>query len=93
MYRRRDMSTDDETTVSRMYSNVFEAVCDDPVEAADLMMRSDLMIDIREKLQGVPTYKAIALLDVSRKRWKSLLKGHISEFSREQLERMHAALG
>lgn len=86
------MPTDDETTASHRYSHVFEALFDDPAEAEDLRIRADLMIDICEKLQGVPTYRATALLDVSRKRWKSLLKGNMPEFSREQLERMRAAL-
>ncbi|TXH09938.1 MAG: hypothetical protein E6R04_06640 [Spirochaetes bacterium] len=86
------MSTDDEMTVSCGYANVFEALFDDPAEAEDLRIRADRMIDICEKLQGVPTYRATALLDVSRKRWKSLLKGHISEFSLEQLEQMWSTL-
>jgi predicted XRE-type DNA-binding protein len=77
------------------YSNIFEAITDDPVEAADLKFRADLMLLLREYFR---TQKATPAdigqrLGVPQPRVSELLTGKIDKFSADKLIGLAAKLG
>ena len=69
------------------YSNVWDALEDDPVIRKNLKMRSSLMVSINKKLaslKGTQTQKA-ELIGISQPRLNDLLKGKIDKFRLDTL--------
>ena len=69
------------------YSNVWDALEDDPVIRKNLKMRSSLMVSFNKKLaslKGTQTQKA-ELIGISQPRLNDLLKGKIDKFRLDTL--------
>jgi predicted XRE-type DNA-binding protein len=77
------------------FDNVWDALEDSPEEAANLSMRSDLMIQITQiiKKKGWTQAEAAKRCGVSQPRINDLLRGRISRFSVDALVNIAAALG
>jgi predicted XRE-type DNA-binding protein len=65
------------------YDNAFEIVTDDPVEIANLIMKSNMMNCITDLLnnKGLTQEQSAKLLDVKQSCISALKNGKISEFS------------
>jgi len=77
------------------YSNIFDAITDDPVEAADLKFRADLMLLLREyfRAQKATQLDICRRLGVPQPRVSELLTGKIDKFSADKLIGFAAKLG
>src|ERR1700679_1010840 len=77
------------------YSNIFDAITDDPVEAADLKFRADLMVLLREyfRTQKATPADICQRLGVPQPRVSELLNGKIDKFSADKLIGFAAKLG
>jgi predicted XRE-type DNA-binding protein len=77
------------------YSNIFDAITDDPVEAADLKFRADLMLVLREyfRAQNATQVAVSQRLGVPQPRVSELLNGKIDKFSADKLIGFAAKLG
>lgn len=77
------------------YSNIFDAITDDPVEAADLKFRADLMLLLREyfRAQKATPADICQRLGVPQPRVSELLNGKIDKFSADKLIGFAAKLG
>ncbi len=64
------------------FDNVWVSLEDDPAKIADLKMRSELMINITERIKksGFTQHEAATKLRVTQPRVNALLKGKIEEF-------------
>ena len=81
--------------IHRSSGNVFTDLGFPPEEAAHLLIRADLMIQLESILQerGLTQAKAAKLLDVSQPRISDLVRGRIDLFSIDTLVDMLARLG
>ncbi len=81
--------------IRRGSGNVFEDVGFPPAEAAHLLIRTDLMIQIERvlKTRGLTQAKAAKLLKVSQPRVSDLMRGRVDLFSVDTLINMLAHLG
>jgi predicted XRE-type DNA-binding protein len=79
----------------QQFSNVWDALCDTPEEAANLTVRSDLMIQISEiiKKSGWTQAEAAKQCGVTQPRINDLLRGRIDRFSLDALVNIATALG
>jgi predicted XRE-type DNA-binding protein len=77
------------------FANVWDAIEDNPVEAANLSLRSDLMMLIEEliKASGWTQAEAAKRCGVTQPRINDLLRGRISRFSLDALVNIASALG
>lgn len=77
------------------FENVWDALADTPEEAANLTMRSDLMMQIETiiKEKGWTQKEAAKRCGVTQPRINDLLRGRISKFSLDALVNIAAALG
>jgi predicted XRE-type DNA-binding protein len=77
------------------FDNVWDALADSPEEAANLTMRSELMIQVAEIIEknGWTQAEAAKRCGVSQPRINDLLRGRISRFSLDALVNIAAALG
>jgi predicted XRE-type DNA-binding protein len=75
------------------YDNIFDAIADDPKEAADLKFRADLMLVIRERVRGYSQAQIGRALGVPQPRVSELLSGKIDLFSSDKLIGILAQLG
>jgi predicted XRE-type DNA-binding protein len=77
------------------YSSIFDAITDDPVEAADLKFRADLMLLLREYFRAQKAVPAdiCKQLGVPQPRVSELLNGKIDKFSSDKLIGFAAKLG
>lgn len=71
-------------------SNPFESLADTPEEAADLLARVELMIDVRHQVEGIPIADVLNLLGIDAKRWGDLEAMLVDEFTLPELERLEA---
>jgi predicted XRE-type DNA-binding protein len=73
--------------IHRGSGNVFKDLGFVPEEAANLQLRSDLMIQLRKRLAalGVTQQQAARLLGVSQPRVSDLMRGKIDRFSVDTL--------
>lgn len=80
---------------SETFSNVWDALCDTPAEAANMTARSDLMRAITAHVKGwnMPQEEAAARLGITRPRLSDLLRGKIDKFSLDALVNLTAAAG
>jgi predicted XRE-type DNA-binding protein len=81
--------------IRRSSGNVFRDVGFTPDEAAHLLIRSDLMIQLERTIreQKLTQVKAAKLLGVTQPRISDLLRGRIQVFSIDSLVDMLAKLG
>ena len=79
----------------QQFANVWDAICDTPEEAANLTVRSDLIIQISEiiKTSGWTQVEAAKRCRISQPRMSDLLRGHIDRFSLDALVNIATALG
>jgi len=77
------------------FENVWDALADTPEEAANLTLRSDLMMKIETivKKNGWTQAEAAKRCGVTQPRINDLLRGRISRFSLDALVNIAAALG
>ncbi len=77
------------------FANVWDAIEDTPEEAANLSLRSDLMIKIEEliKKSGWTQAEAAKRCGVTQPRINDLLRGRISRFSLDALVNIASTLG
>jgi predicted XRE-type DNA-binding protein len=81
--------------IIRGSDNVFKDVGFDAAQAANLKIRADLMIDLREHIRarGWTQGQAAAFFGETQPRISNLLKGEISRFSIDKLVNMLARAG
>lgn len=81
--------------VQRGGENVFDDLGFDPVESANLRLRSDLMVALRRRLDSlrVTQVEAARLLAVSQPRISDLMRGKIDRFSIDMLVLMLGRAG
>lgn len=84
-----------EERIHRSSGNVFADLGFPPAEAAHLLVRSDLMIQLESilKERGLTQAKAAKLLGVSQPRISDLVRGRLELFSIDTLVDMLARLG
>jgi predicted XRE-type DNA-binding protein len=72
---------------ARTFSNVWEAIEDSPEDAATMTMRSNVMIAIKDRVDGWHTTQAQAArrLGITQPRLNDLLHGKINKFSLDTL--------
>lgn len=77
------------------FGNVFHALADTSVEAANMTARADLMLKIRERVRGweVSQEKAAARLGLTRPRLNDLMRGKLDKFSLDALVNVAASAG
>jgi predicted XRE-type DNA-binding protein len=83
------------TKITRGSDNVFEDVGFAAEEAANLRIRADLLLDLREHIRarGWTQAEAAAFFGETQPRISNLLKGEISRFSIDKLINMLARAG
>src|SRR5690242_7825208 len=81
--------------VQRGSGNVFTDVGFPPDEAANLQARSDLMIQLRKRLDAlrVTQHQAAHLLGISQPRVSDLMRGRIDRFSVDMLIKLLGKAG
>ena len=69
------------------FANVWDALTDSPAEAANMIMRSDLMIAIQQRVRGWNISQADAAhrLGITQPRLNDLLRSKIDKFSLDML--------
>jgi predicted XRE-type DNA-binding protein len=74
-------------TKARTFANVWDAIEDSPEDASTMTMRSNVMIAIKDQVQGWSTTQAQAArrLGITQPRLNDLLRGKISKFSLDTL--------
>jgi predicted XRE-type DNA-binding protein len=84
-----------ETKITRGRDNVFDDVGFEAVEAANLRIRADLLLDLREyiRARGWTQAEAADFFGETQPRISNLLKGEISRFSIDKLINMLARAG
>lgn len=96
-HRKHSKHRDDigKTNITQGSDNVFEDVGFEPKEAANLKIRADLLIDLREYIRsrGWTQAQAAAFFGETQPRISNLLKGEISRFSIDKLISMLARAG
>ena len=72
---------------SQVFDNVWDALEDTPEEAANMTMRSDLLIALRQRIGmwKVTQAEAARRLQITQPRLNDLLRGRIIKFSLETL--------
>lgn len=77
------------------FSSAFDALCDTPVEAANMRLRADLMLHISQLIQenGWTQKQAAEHCGLTQPRINDLLTGKINKFSLDALVNIHAQLG
>ncbi len=77
------------------FENVWDALADTPEEAANLTLRSDLMMKIEAivRKNGWTQAEAAKRCGISQPRINDLLRGRISRFSLDALVNIASALG
>ena len=77
------------------FENVWDALADTPEEAANLTLRSDLMMMVEKiiKENGWTQAEAAKRCGVTQLRINDLLRGRISKFSIDALVNIASALG
>jgi len=80
---------------SNQFTNVWDALEDDPVRQENLKLRSALMMEIAERIkaQGLTQTQAAEALHITQPRVSALLKGKINDFRLDGLVDMAHRLG
>ncbi len=71
----------------QVFASVWDALEDSPAEAANMRMRSELMIAVQQVVAGwsLTQVEAARRLDVTQPRLSDLLRGRIGKFSLDAL--------
>jgi predicted XRE-type DNA-binding protein len=79
----------------QVFASVWDALEDSPAEAANMRLRSELMIAIRQAVTEWATTQATAArrLEVTQPRLNDLLRGRINNFSLDALTVIAARAG
>ena len=79
----------------QVFASVWDALEDSPAEAANMRMRSELMIAIRQAVAewGVTQAAAARRLEVTQPRLNDLMRGRINNFSLDALTVLAARAG
>ncbi len=77
------------------FDDVFDAICDTQAEAANMKARSDLLSQIKTRIQSwnIPQDQAAARLGLTRPRTNDLLRGKLDKFSLDALVNIATAAG
>ena len=77
------------------FSSAFDALCDTPIEAANMKLRAELMLHISQLIQenGWTQKQAAEHCGLTQPRINDLLTGKINKFSLDALVNIHAQLG
>ncbi|MGX7703851.1 helix-turn-helix domain-containing protein [Methylobacterium sp. Gmos1] len=77
------------------FASVFDALTDDPVEAANMTARADLLLQIRERIRSwdLPQEQAAARVGLTRLRLNDLMRGKLDKFSLDALVNIATAAG
>ncbi|OAS19959.1 helix-turn-helix domain-containing protein [Methylobacterium platani] len=77
------------------FANVLDALTDDPVEAANMTARADLLLRIRERIRSwnLPQEQAASRLNLTRPRLNDLMRGKLDKFSLDALVNIATAAG
>lgn len=69
------------------YTNIFESIIDDPIEAADLKFRADMMMALTSLIEarGLKQKEVAKVLGVPQPRVSELMRGKISKVSSDKL--------
>jgi predicted XRE-type DNA-binding protein len=76
-------------------ANVWESLTDTPEEAANMTMRSHLLLVVGDAVKGwnLPQAQAAARLGITQPRLNNLLRGRIAKFSLDALVNLTARAG
>lgn len=76
-------------------TSAFDALCDTPIEAANLRLRADLMMHISDiiKQNGWTQKQAANHCGLTQPRINDLLNGRVDKFSLDALVNINAQLG
>ena len=79
----------------QVFASVWDALEDDPIERANMKLRSALMREIRDwyEVSGMTQTEAARVLHISRPKLSSLLNGHIHLFTIDRLVNALSAAG
>ena len=82
-------------TTNQVFESVWDALEGSPAEAANMKLRSELMIALGEAVAAwsVTQVEAARRLDVTQPRLNDLLRGRISKFSLDALVSLAARAG
>jgi predicted XRE-type DNA-binding protein len=82
-------------TKTQTFDSVFDALTDNPAEAANMTAGADLLLAIRERVRtwNLPQEKAAARLGLTRPRLNDLLRGKLDKFSLDALVNIAATAG
>jgi predicted XRE-type DNA-binding protein len=77
------------------FKSVWEALEEDPVRVQNLKLRSEILIEITEKIRaiGLTQAKAAEILRINQPRVSALLQGKINKFRLDSLVDMAHRLG
>jgi predicted XRE-type DNA-binding protein len=77
------------------FDSVFDALGDNPAEAANMTARADILLAIRERVRtwDLPQETAASRLGLTRPRLNDLLRGKLDKFSLDALVNIAAAAG
>lgn len=77
------------------YNSVWDALEDNPVEAKNMKLRSELMIAIKNKIESekITQTKAAQLMEITQPRVSALLNGKIENFRIDMLVNMAHRIG
>lgn len=77
------------------YDSVFDALADTQAEAANMTVRADLLLAIRERIKewNLTQEDAAARLGLTRPRLNDLMRGKLDKFSLDALVNIAAAAG
>jgi predicted XRE-type DNA-binding protein len=76
-------------------ANVWESLTDNPEEAANMTMRSQLLLALSDAVKGwgLPQSQAALRLGINQPRLNDLLRGRISKFSLDALVNLTTRAG
>lgn len=76
-----------EQATEEAFASVWDALEDSPTEAANMRLRSELMIAVQQTVAGwgITQAEAARRLDVTQPRLNDLLRGRIGKFSLDAL--------
>jgi predicted XRE-type DNA-binding protein len=79
----------------QVFTSVWDALEDDPIERANMKLRSSLMRGIRDwyEASGMTQSEAAKVLHMSRPKLSNLLNGHIHLFTIDRLVNALSAAG
>ena len=86
---------DEDTAISPAYASVWDAIEDTPAEAANMRMRSDVMVALIRRIeeQNWTQAEAARIMGVTQPRVSDLIRGKIQRFGLDALVAMATAAG